>query len=210
MKSRRLVLILIGLLLLVPGCQRPKGATAAEKRAHVREMRDQTLNSFYKANPGLRQKVANAAGYAVFTNVSMKILVVSSGNGYGIAHDRNSGRDTYMRMLVLGGGFGMGLKDLRALFVFHNRAALQNFIAHGLEIGGQAEVAATVDDVGVAAGAQAQAGGSGATHGAGGKGGGTISEGSGAGYSIYRITEAGAAASATLEGTKYWKDESLN
>ncbi len=42
------------------------------------------------ANPRGVTKVANALGYAVFSNVSMKILVVSTGHGYGV---------------------GMGLKD---------------------------------------------------------------------------------------------------
>lgn len=210
MKPRNLVLIVVGLLLIAPGCQRPKGVSAAEKRAHVREMRDETLASFYEANPRLRQEVANAPGYAVFTNVSVKIFTVATGNGYGIAHDRQTGRDTYMRMFEAGGGIGMGLKDMRALFVFHNRSALLNFIESGLEVGGQAEAAAKVEDVGVAAGTQVTGSERGAAASGSGAAGGTLAEGAGEGYSIYRLTQAGAAASATLQGTKYWKDDSLN
>ena len=182
----------------------------AEKRAHVRQMRDETLASIYQANPALRQRVANAPGYAVFTNVSIKIFTVATGNGYGIVHDRKTGRETFMRMFAAGGGIGMGLKDLRALFIFHNSTALRNFIEFGLEVGGQAEVAATVDDVGVAAGTQVTASESGGAGSVGGKGDGTLAEGAGEGYSVFRLTKAGAAASATLEGTKYWKDGSLN
>ena len=173
-------------------------------------MRDETLASFYEANPRLRQKVANAPGYAVFTNVSLKVLMVATGNGYGIAYDRKTGRDTFMRMFEAGGGVGIGLKDMRALFIFHDRSALLNFIESGLEVGGQAEAAAKVDDVGVAAGTQVTGSQRGAAASGGGAAGGTLSEAAGEGYSVYRLTAAGAAASATLQGAKYWKDDSLN
>ena len=210
MGPRNVAFVLIGLLLLAPACRTPRGGSVAEKRAHVRQMRDETLASFYRANPALRQQVASAPGYAVFTNVSVKIFVVATGKGYGVVHDRKTGRDTFMRMFQAGGGIGMGLMDLRALFIFHDRTALRNFIEFGLQVGGQAEVAATVGDVGVAAGTQASASVSGAAGSAGGRGGGAIAEGAGEGYSIFRLTEAGAAASATLKGTKFWKDGSLN
>jgi hypothetical protein len=99
---------------------------------------------------------------------------------------------------------------MRALFVFHDRNALRTFIEEGLEFGGQAEVAATAGDVGVAAGTQVAATEAGASGGLGGRSGETLSEAAGAGFSVYRLTQAGAAASATLSGTKYWKDKELN
>lgn len=39
--------------------------------------------------------MSSAAGYAVFSNVGNNLLVVSSGNGHGVARDRRSGKDTY-------------------------------------------------------------------------------------------------------------------
>jgi lipid-binding SYLF domain-containing protein len=173
-------------------------------------MRNEALADFYKANPGLRSRVQNAAGYAVFSDVSVKVFVVATGHGYGLAVDNQSGRETFMRVASAGGGVGMGIKDMRALFVFHDRNALRTFIEEGLEFGGQAEVAATAGDTGVAAGTQVAATEAGASGGLGGRGGGTLSEAAGAGFEVYRLTQTGAAASATLSGTKYWKDKELN
>ena len=124
--------------------------------------------------------------------------------------DNRTGRETFMRMASAGGGVGMGIKDLRALFIFHDRNALRTFIEEGLELGGQAEVAATAGDVGVAAGTQVAATEEGVSGGMGGRGDGTLSEAAGAGFEVYRLTKAGVAASATLSGTKYWKDRQLN
>ncbi len=210
MRTRpRALLVLLGLALPL-ACVTPKGGSPEEKRAHVRTMRNEALADFYRANPGLRSRVQNAAGYAVFSDMSVKIFVVATGQGYGLAVDNRTGRETFMRMASAGGGVGMGIKDLRALFIFHDRNPLRTFIEEGLEFGGQAEVAATAGDVGVAAGTQVAATEAGASGGMQGRGGGTLSEAAGAGFEVYRLTKTGAAASATLSGTKYWKDGKLN
>ena len=210
MRTRPLALLVLFGLALPLACVTPKGGSASEKRAYVRTMRSEALADFYRANPGLRSRVQNAAGYAVFSDLSVKILVIATGQGYGLAVDNRTGRETFMRMASAGGGVGMGIKDLRALFIFHDRNALRTFIEEGLEVGGQAEVAATAGDVGVAAGTQVAATEEGVSGGMGGRGDGTLSEAAGAGFEVYRLTKAGVAASATLSGTKYWKDRQLN
>ncbi len=210
MRTRPLALLVVACLALPLACAKPRGGSASEKRAYVRTMRSDALADFYRANPGLRSRVHNAAGYAVFSDVSVKIFVVATGQGYGLAVDNRTGRETFMRMASAGGGVGMGIKDLRALFVFHDRNALRTFIEEGLEFGGQAEVAATAGDVGVAAGTQVAANEGGVSGGMGGRGDETLSEAAGAGFEVYRLTKAGVAASATLSGTKYWKDGQLN
>jgi lipid-binding SYLF domain-containing protein len=210
MRTRPLALLVVACLALSLACAKPRGGSASEKRAYVRTMRNEALADFYKANPGLRSRVQNAAGYAVFSDVSVKVFVVATGHGYGLAVDNQSGRETFMRVASAGGGVGMGIKDMRALFVFHDRNALRTFIEEGLEFGGQAEVAATAGDVGVAAGTQVAATEAGASGGLGGRSGETLSEAAGAGVSVDRLTQTGAAASATLSGTKYWKDKELN
>ena len=210
MSIRPLALLVVACLALPLACAKPRGDSASEKRAYVRTMRNETLAAFYRANPGLRSRVQKAAGYAVFSDVSVKIFVVATGHGYGLAVDNQSGRETFMRMASAGGGVGMGIKDMRALFVFHDRSALRTFIEEGLEFGGQAEAAATTGDVGVSAGTQVAANEAGASGAMGGRASGTLSESAGAGFEVYRLTEAGAAASATLSGTKYYKDGQLN
>ena len=42
-----------------------------------------------------------------------------------------------MRMGEVGIGLGAGIKDFRAVFVFHDRAALERFLDVGISIGGK-------------------------------------------------------------------------
>jgi len=51
-------------------------------------MRQVTLNDLYKQLPGAKEAIENSAGYAVFDNVGINLLVVSTGNGSGVAHDK--------------------------------------------------------------------------------------------------------------------------
>jgi lipid-binding SYLF domain-containing protein len=175
-------------VLLIAGCATPQGDTAAEKRASVQQMAQDTLTEAYRLNPGLQSKVKRAAGYGVFSNRSSKILLMSSGNGYGLVRDNRTGRDTYMRMAEVGGGLGFGIKDFRALFVFRDDQTLRQFVDSGWDFGG---------DVGAAAKTRTQ--------------GGQVSAGASAqGIEIYQFTDRGLELAATVAGTKYWQDEELN
>ena len=175
-------------VLLVAGCATPQGDTAAEQRACVQQMAQDTLAEAYRLNPGLQSKVKQAAGYGVFSNRSTKFMLVSSGNGYGLVHDNRTGRDTYMRMAEVGGGLGFGIKDFRALFVFRDDQTLRQFVDSGWDFGG---------DVGAAAKTRTQ--------------GGQVSAGASAqGIEIYQFTDRGLELAATVAGTKYWRDEELN
>jgi lipid-binding SYLF domain-containing protein len=117
-----------------------------------------------------------------------KILLMSSGNGYGLVHDNRTGRDTYMRRAEIGAGLGMGIKDFRAVFVFQDRQILRQFVDSGSDFGG---------DVGAAAKTRTQ--------------GGQVSAGvSAQGIEIYQFTDRGLELAATVAGTKYWQDEELN
>ena len=212
---RLATLLLVGLALVMPGCMRPKGASVAEKRNYVKEMRDEALADLYKRDVSLRSKVQSAAGYAVFSNLAGGILFVSTGQGYGIAHDNRSGRDTYMKMGEVGAGMGLGMRHFRGIYIFNNAANFRTFVDSGWEFGGDANVAVMADEQGVAGGATGQAvGGSVAAGGAGSVGAGRQG-GSGAGSSgldveVYEITESGVIARAGVAGTKYWKDSELN
>ena len=94
-----------------------------------------------------------------------------------------------MKMVTGGIGIGLGIKDFRGVFVFATREAMNNFIEHGWEAGGQADAAAKAGDKGGAyAGAVTVA----------------------PGVKLYQITASGLALQATIQGTKYWKDDELN
>ena len=179
------------LFLSASGCASARGGTVAEKRNYVREMRTSTLNELYQQRPEARTKVENAAGYAVFTSVATKIFVLATGNGFGIVRDNRTGKDTHMRMIEAGGGFGMGLKKYKAVFVFNDRAAMRTFLESGWEVGGDADAGVKAGDTGAGIGAQ-----------------GTSAQL--AGIEVYQFTDAGVALSATLTAAKYFRDDKLN
>ena len=159
-----------------------------QKKAEIRKMRSETLAKLYKHQPRAKARVASAYGYAVFSNVGVNVLLISVGGGRGIAHDNKSGRDIYMKMISGGVGPGLGVKDFRGIFVFENQRAFQKFVEEGWEGGAQANAVAK----------------------AGGKGGDaeavvTVAPG----VKFYQLTETGLALEATLQGTKYFKDDDL-
>ena len=152
-------------------------------------MERSTLEQLYAAVPGARQAVSKAAGYAVFSNFGLKILVAGSGSGKGVAVDNKTGNAVYMRLAEVQAGLGMGAKKFKLVWVFETADKLDEFINKGWTLGGQATAAAKAGDKGAAMqGAVAVA----------------------PGVWVYQITEAGLAAELTAKGTKYYKDEGLN
>jgi lipid-binding SYLF domain-containing protein len=164
-------------------------ASNQEKRDKIQKMRGEVLTKLYKEEADVKGQIAKAEGYAVFSNVGVNLIFFSAGGGSGVVHDNKSGKDTYMNMGTAGVGLGLGVKDFRAVFVFHERKAMDNFVDNGWDFSGQADAAAKSTD----------------------KGG----EGSAAGsvlngVSVYQLTETGLVLQATLQGTKYWKSDKLN
>ena len=160
-----------------------------EKQNEIREMAQDTLQRLYKAEPRTKAVIKSAAGYAVFSNLGIKILVAGSGNGRGIAVDNRTKNETFMKMLEVQAGLGMGVKKFRVVFVFDNQKVLNNFVNSGWQFGGQATAAAKVGDVG---GAMAGAA--------------SVSDG----VWMYQLTDKGLAVEITAKSTKYYKDDDLN
>ena len=177
------------LMVFLGGCMSPAGDNLADKRAAVQDMRQTTLSKLYRVHPGAEAQIRKAEGYAVFSNVGINLILVSAGNGWGVVRDNASGRDVYMKMATAGLGLGLGVKDFRGVFVFTDRSALENFMDHGWDASAQADAAAKSGDKGDAvAGAVDVA----------------------PGIRLYQLTEHGLALQATVQGTKYWKDDDLN
>ncbi|MCK5668437.1 MAG: hypothetical protein KAI15_05080, partial [Gammaproteobacteria bacterium] len=95
----------------------------------------------------------------------------------------------YMRMAQVDLGLGIGVQDIRVVFVFHSARALNSFVDSGWEFGGQADVAAKARDKGAAATGEISID---------------------AETSMYTMAESGLMAKVNLAGTKYWKDDNLN
>ena len=153
MRSRT---IAIGLLtvcaLLAAGCRTPKGESVQEKRNYALEMRNEALSELYAKRPEAKAHVTRAPGYAVFSNIGSKILMLATGNGFGVATDNRTGKNTYMRMVEAGGGMGLGIKTYRAVYVFNSREAFNRFLSGSWQVGGDADVGAEYEGKGASAG----------------------------------------------------------
>jgi lipid-binding SYLF domain-containing protein len=182
----RKVALLIALCLVSSAALADK---AEKERKEIQKIEKDTLAKLYSVQPSAKGAVEGAAGYAVFSNFGMKILVAGTGNGKGVAVDRKTGRRTYMRMGEIQAGLGIGVKKFQVVFVFEDPAKLDAFINQGWEFGGQTTAAAaTGDQGGSLQGALSVA----------------------PGVWMYQLTDKGLALEATVKGTKYWKDSDLN
>lgn len=193
MPRLRFPALVLTVLALASACVNPAGDTRDQKRAAVREMRTEALSQLYREVPSAKATIQGAVGYAVFSSISTKVFVVASGRGYGIARDNATGKETYMRMVELGGGVGFGLKDLRVVLAFKSKPAWKNFIENGIEIGGDAEVAAKSGEQGASVAASE-----------------TVLSLVTNDVQVFQITQAGAAVAATVTAAKYYVDDELN
>lgn len=174
---------------LLAGCMSPSGASTEEKRQAVQEMRADTLAKLYEVHPIAKEEIAKAVGYGTFSNVNVNLILLSAAGGYGVVRDNRSGEDVYMKMASGGLGLGLGVKDFRGVFVFTTQEALDRFVNQGWDASAQADAAAKAGDKGGAlAGAIDVA----------------------PGIKLYQITESGLALQATIQGTKYWRDDELS
>jgi lipid-binding SYLF domain-containing protein len=187
--------IVIIVLLLVAAASPPSAsgaddAKAKEKaRADIQKMERETLSRLYKAQPKARDAIAKAAGYAVFSNFGMKIFFAGGGSGKGVAVNNATKKKTYMKMVEIQAGLGMGIKKFRLVWVFENQKGLESFIESGWELGAQTTAAAQASGQGAGlAGAMSIA----------------------PGIWLYQLTDDGLALELTAKGTKYYKDSDLN
>lgn len=179
-------IVSLALVSVLMGCS-IQGVSHADKRQTVLTMERDTLTDLYKIQPLAKSEIAAAPGYAVFSNANVNLIFASFSGGYGVVTDKK-GKHTYMKMGEAGVGLGIGIKDFRAVFIFHDQASMDRFINSGWEFGGHADAAAKASDIGGAVGGEAVIDG----------------------ITIYQLTQSGLALQATVKGTKYWKDDSLN
>jgi lipid-binding SYLF domain-containing protein len=179
---------LILIAAVISGCATTGASTDSEKRQVILDMKQEVLSELYKVRPDAKSKVAQAPGYAVFSNANINLILASFSGGQGVVEDNKTGRHTYMNMGEAGIGLGLGVKDFRAVFIFHDSSTMSRFINSGWEFGAHADAAAKAEDKGGAIGGEILLDG----------------------VTVYQMTESGLALQATLKGTKYWKDNDLN
>ena len=195
MKTKNGYCMLLGALFLgslvffLPQLWAQDDAAKKQKRADVRQMTGETLTRLYKAQPSAKKVVESAAGYAVFSNFGMKIFVAGGGSGKGLAVNNKTKKETFMKMVEVQAGFGLGVKKFRLVWVFENQSLLNDFTESGWTLSGQTTAAAKLnEDGGAVAGAM------------------SVSPG----IWLYQLTDDGLALELTAKGTKYYKDDALN
>jgi lipid-binding SYLF domain-containing protein len=164
-------------------------AEKEEQQKEIQSMAQDALQHLYEAEANAETAIKNAAGYAVFSDFGVKILLIGSGRGRGIAVNNRTKHETFMKMLELQAGLGMGVEKFRVVFVFDTEKAFDTFVNSGWEFGGQSTAAAKVGDKGGAM--------SGAL---------SVSDG----VWMYQLTDKGLAADISGTGTKYYKDDVFN
>jgi lipid-binding SYLF domain-containing protein len=183
-----LLLVYTTLMMLLSGCA-TSGKSDVDRRAEIRTMASDTLTRLYAEQPAAREAIKRAAGYGVFSNFGLKILVAGGGNGIGLVVDNASRQETFMKMLEVQAGLGVGIKNYRLVLVFETKPALRDFVDSGWQFGGQMTAAAQLDNSGTSlAGAVAIA----------------------PGIWIYQLTDDGLALELTVKGTRFYKDDELN
>jgi lipid-binding SYLF domain-containing protein len=188
--SRFLVATLFCLLTVGSSFAEDEKAKAEKEKTEIRQMAQETLARLYKAQPAAQGAIQKGYGYAVFANKGVKILFGGSGHGEGVAVNGQTKAETFMKMLEVQAGLGMGVKKYKVIFVFDNQKAFDSFVNSGWDFGGQASAAAKTSP---------EKGGAmqGAT---------SVSDG----VWMYQMTDKGLALELTAKGTKYSKDDDLN
>jgi len=190
-KVLKLAVTLLCLLIFAAGCAGTK--SKSEKNAardEVRTVTAQTLDQLYQKEPAAKGAVANAAGYAVFSDFGFKIMVMGGAGGKGMAVNNTTTQETFMKVAEFQPGLGLGAEKYRIVFIFENPDAFNKFVTSGWEVGANA-MAAAKDDKG----------------GGGGEAGAvTVSDG----VKMYQLSDTGAIVGVSITAAKYYKDDELN
>lgn len=161
------------------------GLNADETDEEAQAKRDiQTVKDDVLARVGGEVDPEAAAGYAVFDTTKGGLIVTGAG-GTGVAHDNDSGEETYMHLGGGGVGLGAGLENYQLLLVFNDDAAYDRFVDG--QWSGSLSGQAVAGDEGIAEEDQ------------------TIDD-----VEVHRFDEAGLIAQADVSGIRFWPSEDLN
>jgi len=187
---RAVTALRVALGMMLAGCAAAPDVTSPDDhRAAIRQMASDTMAQLYQMDPRARAHVQAAAGYAVFSDVGMKMFYGGAAHGGGLAVDTRTRRETFMKMVELQPGYGFGIERFRNVFVFDTSQALTDFVNVGWEFGANAMAAAQSAGQGGSAAAAV-----------------TVSPG----VTMYQFTQDGAIAGVSVTGAKYFMDDSLN
>ena len=189
MKRAKWFIALLSGIMILAIASSAFAATVQEQQRETRQKVVETLNKLYERKPSARTALKNAEGYAVFASSGVKLGVVGSSHGRGLAHNNKTGEDIFMRMKEDQAGLGIGAKEYALVFAFVDRAVWNKFTSSKWSFGGQADVAANDGVHGGSFEGAVQAA---------------------PGIFVYQMTTKGLAAELSLKGTNYYRDKKLN
>ena len=161
-----------------------------EQREELRQKTEETLEKLYEKVPSAQYAVENSYGYAVLNNTGVKILVLGSAHGRGMAVNNETGEEVFMRMQEGQVGLGVGVKEYALVFVIETKEAWDKFVnASGWKAGGAATAAANDGVTGDSLESAVMAGD---------------------GIWVYQMTTKGLALELSIKGTRYYPDKKLN
>jgi lipid-binding SYLF domain-containing protein len=186
-----IMIVMMGLCLGMLACSTtPKSKSEKDAaRDALRAMTERTLTKLYENEPATKGAVADAAGYAVFSDFGFKVLLMGGAGGKGMAVNNTTMQDTFMKMVELQPGLGLGAEKFHLVFIFENPNAFNTFVTSGWELGTNAMASAKDGSTG--------AGDTGAV---------SFSHG----VKMYQLSNTGAIVGVSITGAKYYKDDDLN
>ncbi|HME44655.1 MAG TPA: YSC84-related protein [Syntrophorhabdales bacterium] len=193
-EKRRNVVMIVAMVVLCMGltaCATTPmpAAKKTDQQDEAREMAKMTLAQLYAKNPDAQGAVRNASGYAVFSDIGFKLMIMGGAKGAGVAVNNATKQETFMKMAEFQPGLGIGAEKYRVVFIFEDPAAFNSFVTSGWEAGANAMAAAKTKTAG------------GALRGAI-----IVSQG----VFMYQLTEEGLIVGVSLTGAKFYKDKDLN
>jgi lipid-binding SYLF domain-containing protein len=116
------------------GAEQVPALSAAEKEAERQarlKLAADGLEKLYKIQPGAREVVEKAAGYAVFDITSIYAILFVGQKGKGVMFDNKTKKPTYMLSTRAGTGPGVGKQRVYQVFVFKSKGAMDQFVLAG-------------------------------------------------------------------------------
>lgn len=162
---------------------------AAKERAEIDKLSTAALERVYAKTPSAKRVISKAYAYATLSNTGIKLGLLGSAHGRGVAINNQTGERIYLRMSETDAGLGLGIKEYDLVFVMANEEAWTSFTKGNWKMGGAAEASASDGKVG------------GSIEGA------TVVR---KGVWVYQLTKKGLSLEAAIKGTNIYPDKKLN
>ena len=182
----KIFIIMLMLMIMMAGPVADAADSKDEQRQHIRDITQVTMNKLYGLQPDAKNHVEKAAGYAAFGNWGVKVFLVGSAQGKGMAVSNINKKETFMNMIEKSAGLGIGATTYNVVFVFQTEDALNDFTNNGWQFGGEVKAEATDSVTGESF-----------------QGASTVSPG----VWMYYLSDKGISLSITVKGAKFYKND---